>query len=270
MSLFNKVCQCVVVIAPVVATGCATTQSAAFRRMSAVDHDSASRVPPSDPEAAAEHTAAARQLRDAERLACAGVSDAERLHGPLAQSDRIISAATLRERLFPKGMLQPVGVAIYLRAERGMTEQWLGRVTECNLAHYAVVGRSEGDRSPLSVPDANVTVSSTGDGFRIVLTSKDSDVAHALIAKSQNLTRTDAVQVARSGNRLASNVHRLGPPLANPRGGRAVPSIRGLPPEWRPPMPLSPRSVRRWPRHSPSASFRHPRSCTCDEAGAAA
>ena len=108
-----------------------------------------------------------------------------------------MAESVIRDRLFPKGMLQPVGIAIYIRAEPGMTEQWLGRVTECNLAHYAVVGRQDGDKSPLSVPNANVTVSSTADGFRIVLTSKDSDVAHAVIAKGQSLASSGSVQVAR-------------------------------------------------------------------------
>jgi hypothetical protein len=183
--------------APVLVVGCATTQSAAFRRMSAADHDSASRASSADPQVAAEHATAAKDLRDAERSACAGVSDAERLQGPLAHTDKIMAESVVRERLFPKGMLQPIGIAIYIRAEPGMTEQWLGRVTECNLAHYAVVGRQDSDRSPLSVPNATVTVSSTGDGFRLVLTSKDSDVAQSLVTKGQELANSGSVQVAR-------------------------------------------------------------------------
>jgi hypothetical protein len=196
MSVFNSAVRLVAMAAPVLVVGCATTQSAAFRRMSAADHDTASRASSGDPQAAAEHSAAAKELRDAERVACAGVSDAERVQGPLAHPDRIMAESIIRDRPFPKGMLQPVGLAIYIRAEPGMTEQWIGRVTECNLAHYAVVGRQDSDRSPLSVPDANVTVSTTGDGFRIVLTSKDSDVVHSLIAKGRDLAGSGSVQVA--------------------------------------------------------------------------
>jgi hypothetical protein len=176
-----------VAAASVLVVACATTQSTAFRHMSAADHDTASRALQSDPEAAEKHAAAAKRLRDAEQAACVGVPEAERLQGPFAHPERITSETVVRERLFPKGMLQPVGITIYLRAEPSVTEQWLGRITECNLAHYAVVGWPESDKSPLSVPDATVTVSSTGDGFRVTLTSKDSDIAHFLMSKGQGL-----------------------------------------------------------------------------------
>jgi hypothetical protein len=194
----KNVCRLVpVAAASALAFGCATTQATAFRHMSAAEHDTASRTLQSDAASAEEHTTAAKKLRDAEQAACIGVPDAERLQGPLAHPERITSETVVRERLFPKGMLQPVGITIYFRAEPGMTEQWLGRITECNLAHYAVLGWPESDRSPLSVPDATVTVSSTGDGFRVSLTSKDSDVARFLMSKGQGLVARSSVQVAR-------------------------------------------------------------------------
>jgi hypothetical protein len=197
MFAHKSVCRIVPVTAlSMFVIGCATTESAAFRHMSAADHDAASRTPQSDPEIAAEHAAAAKRLRDAEQAVCVGVPEAERLQGPLAHPELIAHETVVRERLFPKGMLQTVGVTIDIRATPGATEQWLGRVTECNLAHYAALGWPQSDRSPLSVADASVTIRSTADGFRVTLTSKDLEVARALVAKGRDLTGGGSVQIA--------------------------------------------------------------------------
>lgn len=185
------------VTASLVVAGCGATQSAAFRQMSAADHDAQARALQGDPSAASDHIVAAQNLRAAEQAACVNVSDVDRLEGPLAHPDRIVRVSVVRDRIHPKAMLQPVGIAVYLRAEPGMTEQLLYRITECHLAHYAVVGRSEGDQSLLAVKDAKVSISSTPDSFRVSLTSRDPDAVQSLVARGEELGRRANTQLAR-------------------------------------------------------------------------
>jgi hypothetical protein len=110
-------------MASIVATGCAS-QSAAFRQMSAADHESAARAAQGDPGQVQEHLDAAKRLRDEEQVACYGVPETDRVQGPFAHPDRIAGVEVIRDRgVFPKGPLEPVGVAVDLRAEPGMTQQ---------------------------------------------------------------------------------------------------------------------------------------------------
>lgn len=181
----------VVAIATFASLGCAT-QSDQFRRLSAEDHERAASSPAAasgDTGAtAAEHLAAARRLREAERAACADVSDSDRDRGPFARPDRITDVEVLRDRPYPKEMLQPAGAAIYVRASAGLTEEWMARVLECHLAHHAVVGdRMIGRPSPLFVDDARVSLSSTGDGFRIAITTHDVSAAREIIERARGL-----------------------------------------------------------------------------------
>jgi hypothetical protein len=134
--------------------------------------------------------AAAAQVgsADYERAACAEVPDADRDEGPFARRERIVGVEELREKTYPKAPPQPVGVAVYVRAAPGVTEQWVGRVIECHLAHRAVVGDRIADRdSPLFAEDAKIRVSSTPTAFRVAITSLDLDVARSVIEKGNRL-----------------------------------------------------------------------------------
>jgi len=165
--------------------GCAS-QSAAFRQMSATEHDAAARTT-EDSTLAAQHVEAAKRLRDEEASACYGISDVDRNEGPFAHANDVTGIEVVRDRgVFPKGPLQPVGIAVYLRAESGMTQQWLGRIVACHMAHVAVVGQ-ERRGSPLTVPDAEVAVSSTLVGFRVMITSRDVDSARSVVERGREL-----------------------------------------------------------------------------------
>lgn len=177
-----------------IAPACAS-QSAAFVHMSATEHEAAVHTV-SDPALATEHEQAARQLRNEEAALCYGVSEADRDRGPLAQTSEVTSVRVLKDRgLFPKGPLVPIGVAVDLRAEQGMTEQWLGRVVACHVAHAAVVGRNN-YAGLLEVTDAQASVSSTGIGFRVTVTSKDTDVAKNVVTRGKELALASSVPVA--------------------------------------------------------------------------
>jgi len=170
-----------VAAASLITAGCATTQAAGFRAMTAAEHETAGSAGGSADDAAA-HLAAAKGLRRAERIACLEVPDVQRDAGPLARKDEITGVEALQERPNTKAAPRPVGVAGYLRATPGMTEQWIGRVIECHLAHRAVVGTRVAEQAcPLSAEEARIDVSSTDTGFRVSITSKDVTVARSLI-----------------------------------------------------------------------------------------
>jgi hypothetical protein len=175
-------------IACIGAVGCAS-QSAAFRQMSAADHEAAASSI-GDATLAAEHVDAARRLRNEEAVACDGIAEADRDQGPFARAHDVTGVEVLRDRgAFPKGPLQPSGIAVYLRAEPGMTQQWLGRIVACHRAHVAVVGQDRSG-SPLTVPDAEVAVSSTQVGFRVSITSRDVDSVRSVVERARELAST--------------------------------------------------------------------------------
>ena len=180
--------------ASVAASGCAS-QSASFKAMSASDHDVAARAT-TDSALAQEHADAAKRLRDEERAACSGVPDADRDMGPFGREDSVTGIQVIKDHgVFPKGQLQPVGVSVYLRGEAGMTQQWLGRVVTCHMAHLAVVG-PEGRHSPLTVPNADVTISSTMVGFRVTITSHNTDVAQSVVERGRELAEASPSKIA--------------------------------------------------------------------------
>jgi hypothetical protein len=175
----------IAVTASIATAGCAS-QSDAFRQMSAADHERAA-TSSTDAALAQQHLDAANRLRNDERVACEGVPDAERVGGPFAQPQNVTNVDVVRDRvLLPKGFLEPVGVAVYIKAQPGMTQQWLGRIVACHVAHVAAIG-GEDRPSPLSVANTQVAVSSTAVGFRITVTSKDSGVARSVIDRGEQL-----------------------------------------------------------------------------------
>lgn len=194
MSTIKSLGAALVVAFATVPLGCAS-QSAAFRHMSAADHEAAARAT-TDSTLAEEHADAAKRLRDEERSACYGVADADRDVGPLARPDSVTGVEVVRDRgVFPKGPLEPVGVSVYLRADSGMTQQWLGRIVACHLAHVAVVGQTA-HPSPLEVPNADVTVSSTQVGFRVTITSRDRETARDVVEQGRMLASSSPATIA--------------------------------------------------------------------------
>ncbi|MGD0674906.1 MAG: hypothetical protein ABSC94_05770 [Polyangiaceae bacterium] len=175
-------------VAATASQACAS-QSDSFRRLSAEAHEQAVDAAPGDLGATADdHRTEARRLRSIEQAACADVPEADRDEGPLSPRTHIVALELLRERPYPKEMLQLAGVAMYLRAAPGQTEQWLDRVLECHLAHHAVVGARMPNRaSPLFVDDVRIALSSTGDGFRIAITTHDEAAAREVVQRAKSL-----------------------------------------------------------------------------------
>jgi hypothetical protein len=176
------------VVTAFAAVGCAATDSVGFRHMTAADHEVAARSGQDATGATpAEHLAAAQALRAAETSACAEIPDAERDMGPFLHHERIVAVEEVDDRVFPKAPLRPFGIAVTIRATPGVTEQWLGRVIQCHVAHYEVVGTT-GTTSPLLTQGARIAVSSTSVGFKVSITTADSDKAQTIIEKGHALT----------------------------------------------------------------------------------
>jgi hypothetical protein len=173
----------------VAVSSCAATESVGFRHMTAADHERAAQSGQDQTGAtAAEHLQAARDLRAAEQAACAEVPDIDRDQGPFVRRDRIMAIEEIRDRVYPKQPKQTFGVAVYIRATPGTTEQWVGRVIQCHLAHYAVIGTAGApETSLLLTAGARISVSSTQVGFRVSVTSADIDVARQLLGKGRSL-----------------------------------------------------------------------------------
>ncbi len=169
---------------------CAATESTGFRQMTAADHEAAARgAQDAIGATSAEHLAAAQQLRSAEVSACVDVSEQERDQGPFVHRDRILAVEEVQDHVFPKAPLRPFGIAVTVRATPGLTEQWIGRVIQCHLAHHEVVGSlANSETSPLLVNGVRIKVSSTSVGFKVSITTPDFDAAQAVIEKGRALT----------------------------------------------------------------------------------
>jgi len=176
--------------AVVALAGCAGTQSEAFRQMTAADHERlAQSGGEPDGVSPADHLAAAQRLRSAEDFACVQMPEGARNLGPFEHRDRIMGVEEVSDRINTKQALQPFGIAVYIRATPGVTEQWVSRTIQCQLAHYAVVGVTSADEwCPLLVNKAKIAVSSTPVGFLIEITSPDITIARTVIAKGQALS----------------------------------------------------------------------------------
>lgn len=128
-------------------------------------------------ELAAQHRAAAAALTDAEKSACAGISDEDRDMSPFYHRDDIQSESVLTEPINPgKGATQKeVGATVVFRAVPGMTAEWLQHVVDCHLARAAAVGHDmpEMNYCPLMPKGVKAKVTSAGNGFAVNLSADD-------------------------------------------------------------------------------------------------
>jgi hypothetical protein len=186
--------------------GCAATETAGFKRMTAPDHELAARSGQDATGATpSEHLAAAQQLRANAASACADVPEAERDAGPFVHGDRIVAVEEVQDRVFPKAPLRPFGVAVTIRATPGMTEQWLGRIIQCHVAHHAAVGTSaDNQASPLLTDGVHIHVSPTAVGFKVSITSADADTAQSVITRAQTAVARAKAQVDVAKDHAAS------------------------------------------------------------------
>jgi hypothetical protein len=70
-----------------------------------------------------------------------------------------------------------------------MTKEWLQREVDCHLARNQVVGESDPSMTfcPLAVAHVTASVSSTGSGFAVDITSNDPDSIKEVVRRAQAL-----------------------------------------------------------------------------------
>jgi hypothetical protein len=141
-----------------------------------------------------EHRAASQALRDAERRSCSGISEADRDSSPFSHRGDITSIDDLNETTAdevgrPQVRGRVIGSHIVFRAVPGMTKEWLQREVDCHLARNQVVGESDQSMSfcPLAVAHVSASVSSTGNGFAVDVTSRDPDSIKEVVRRAQAL-----------------------------------------------------------------------------------
>ena len=76
------------------------------------------------------------------------------------------------------------GASLYVRAEPGLTAEWLQlQVTK----HLAAMRSEKMPNCPFDVDGASVQVKSAGPGFVVTITSKDSDTAKEILRRAESM-----------------------------------------------------------------------------------
>lgn len=114
--------------------------------------------------AAADHRAASRALREAERTACVGIPDEDRDTSPFEHREDVASVE-----------MRGDGALVSFRAVPRLTEQRLRHLIDCHLARNAALGHAvpEMPACPLVPAGVSATVSSTPAGLAVTLRSDD-------------------------------------------------------------------------------------------------
>jgi hypothetical protein len=121
-------------------------------------------------------------------MACVGVPEVAADGSPLMSVNDIRTVQEVRpatpvsetETTIPRG-----GARILLRAEPGMTAEWLQRIADCHTAKVAASDPATLTSSPLDVKGALVTVQSTGNGFSVDITSPDVRVSKVILERAR-------------------------------------------------------------------------------------
>jgi hypothetical protein len=98
------------------------------------------------------------------------------------------------------------GAVVTLRAEPGMTAEWLQRWVDCQLASGTPLAQSaELADSPLAQGGTVANVRSIGNGFAIEIGSNDRKVAREILAKAQKLYQQRQLAVEMTAHRDTSH-----------------------------------------------------------------
>jgi hypothetical protein len=135
-------------------------------------------------------SAAAQTSAKNDTMACVGVPELEINGSPLVNPNDVRAVQEIKpatpvsetETVVPRG-----GARILLRAQPGMTAEWLQRIAECHMAKVAVAAPATLTPSPLDVKGALVSVQSTGNGFAVDITSPDVKVSKEILTRARAL-----------------------------------------------------------------------------------
>lgn len=128
-------------------------------------------------ELAQKHRAASAALVEAEKTACAGLSDEDRDMSPFNHREDIQSVSDYSEqvRSGKSTTTKVVGSTVVFRAVPGLTAEWLQRVVDCHLARAAAAGHEMPEMAycPLMPNGAKAKVVSASGGFAVNVYAED-------------------------------------------------------------------------------------------------
>lgn len=179
-------------------TGCGLASRAGEGCWSSVSNPTAAHVAEVERhrKLAAEHRAASQALRDAEAVACVGLSESDRDMSPFAHREDIAGVESVvtggagsASASSPRSIPQTRGAIIVFRATRGMTAQWLQRVVDCHLARNAALGHDarEMPYCPLMPKDVVAHVTPRESGFAVEVTSNEPATVQEVVRRAQAL-----------------------------------------------------------------------------------
>lgn len=140
---------------------------------------------------AEQHRAASEALVNAEKSACAGISDEDRDTSPFDRTADLVSVSQLHDDVAvgKSTKTRESGATVVFRAAPGLTPEWLQRIVDCHLARNAAVGHDmpEMKHCPLVPKGAKATVRSTGNGFAVDVRSDNAEGAAEIWRRAQAL-----------------------------------------------------------------------------------
>ena len=124
------------------------------------------------------------------RLACRDVPTAEWSGSSLTNPQDIRAIEEIRPET-PVSETEPVpqrwGARIVLRAQPGVTAEWLQRVAECHLAKLDGASGVAPTQSPLDVKGAAISIQSAGDGFDVDVTASELKSGKEILTRARAL-----------------------------------------------------------------------------------
>lgn len=132
-----------------------------------------------------EHRKASQKLKDAEALACAGLSPEEVAISPFFHREDIIRVE--EERSAKQNILQ--GTEVTFVKVPGLTQDRFQQVLTCHLARNASMGGAPTDMDycPLALPGIKAEVRETTEGFVVEVSSSDVETAKKSLQRAQAL-----------------------------------------------------------------------------------
>jgi hypothetical protein len=144
---------------------------------------------------AVEHRKAARELRDVEERACAGVADEDRDISPFSHREDILGVNPLEEAVPGKRERRVVGATILFRKVTHLTGEQLQSIVNCHLARNAVIGHDVASAAmaqcPLTERGARASVRTLDRGFAVDVRADDALAAQAIWRRAQGLAAVE-------------------------------------------------------------------------------
>lgn len=135
-------------------------------------------------ERAAWHRTRASALVETERLACAGLGEAEIATSPFAQREDILRVEEHREH----GALH--GARVVFRKLPGLDATFMHKSIRCHYARAAALGFPADYMTgcPATLPDVRISVAETVDGIVVTISSDRDEMAAAVLGLASDLT----------------------------------------------------------------------------------